>query len=390
MALWITVLSISYGFVMLLDPLMYTFIAYKLNISSVYLGLCSALWSVFYIVVSMLFGSLADKGRSRVLILISLFCLTISWLLMLSFNLITVFTSYMFHAISMASANLALNAAIFDNVDSYYWSRAILFTRFIGNTIRGFVFIVLAIVNYFDVVIVLQITILSLLLSVMLIPSISLIPERSIYRLYRLTRGIGSYVKASASLLYIDNPGVAQDVFQKVWSRNVNSNLGTSRIATVIMLVTCVGDYILSFLPLIIKNKVSLQILWIAYGITALFSIVILYKLREAEINNKILAIILILIRSTVLILGINVINDMISLTLYLIANSVLFSIIDLVFYNIFVSSTAGYGTSLYYTLRELGSIIGPVLGGFLLAVDMKIYTAIAIAITIASVLLAL
>jgi len=80
----------------------------------------------------------------------------------------------------------------------------------------------------------------------------------------------------------------------------------------------------------------------------------------------------------------------MISLTLYLIANSVLFSIIDLVFYNIFVSSTAGYGTSLYYTLRELGSIIGPVLGGFLLAVDMKIYTAIAIAITIASVLLAL
>jgi hypothetical protein len=290
----------------------------------------------------------------------------------------------------MASANLALNAAIFDNVDSYYWSRAILFTRFIGNTIRGFVFIVLAIVNYFDVVIVLQITILSLLLSVMLIPSISLIPERSIYRLYRLTRGIGSYVKASASLLYIDNPGVAQDVFQKVWSRNVNSNLGTSRIATVIMLVTCVGDYILSFLPLIIKNKVSLQILWIAYGITALFSIVILYKLREAEINNKILAIILILIRSTVLILGINVINDMISLTLYLIANSVLFSIIDLVFYNIFVSSTAGYGTSLYNTLRELGSIIGPVLGGFLLAVDMKIYTAIAIAITIASVLLAL
>jgi hypothetical protein len=290
----------------------------------------------------------------------------------------------------MASANLALNTAVFDNIDNYYWGKAILFTRVVGNVVRGSMFIALALTNFFNISVVLQITILLLLMSAITIPSISLISERSIYRLYKVARDIGSYVKASTSLLYIDNPSIAQDVFQKIWSRPANTGLNARRIAVIAMFVTCVGDYVLSFLPFIIKNKVNLQTLWIAYGVTALFSIAVLYMLREVEFSSKPIAIALILLRSAILILGLNMVNDVVPLTLYLVANSTLFSLIDLVLYNLFVSSSAGYSTSLYYTLRELGSIVGSIIGGYLLTIDLKIYMGAALAISAIQLILAL
>ncbi|MCC6017000.1 MAG: hypothetical protein LM582_08165 [Desulfurococcaceae archaeon] len=390
MELWIIVLSISYGFLMLLDPLIYTYVAYQLNVSSVYLGLCSAMWSIVYIVASMFLGFLADEGKSRTLTILSLVSISLSLVTMSTFNSVTAFISYMLHAFSMASANLALNTAVFDNIDNYYWGKAILFTRVVGNVVRGSMFIALALTNFFNISVVLQITILLLLMSAISIPSISLISERSIYRLYKVARDIGSYVKASTSLLYIDNPSIAQDVFQKIWSRPANTGLNARRIAVIAMFVTCVGDYVLSFLPFIIKNKVNLQTLWIAYGVTALFSIAALYMLREVEFSSKPIAIALILLRSAILILGLNMVNDVVPLTLYLVANSTLFLLIDLVLYNLFVSSSAGYSTSLYYTLRELGSIVGSIIGGYLLSIDLKIYTGAALAISAIQLILAL
>lgn len=387
--LWISVVSISYGLLMLLDPLMYTFISYKLGVSSIYLGICSALWSILYIFTSMFLSFLADEGRSRLLMVIALTSITFSWLTLSSLNMFTAFVSYMLHAISMASANLALNTVIFENIDSYYWSRALIFTRFVGNTVRGVLFIALAMINVIEVSIVLQISIVTLLISTLLIPSYTLVSERSIYRLYKLTREIGSYIKASTSLLLIDNPSIARDVFQGIWSRG-GTGLSAKKVSTLVMMVTCVGDYVTSLLPILIRDRVNIQILWIAYGITSLFSIASLYMLREAEGGSRGQALLLILIRSAILILGINVVHDIATLTAYLIVNSLLFSIIDLTLYNIYISSTAGYGSSLYYTLRELGSVIGSVLGGFLLTMGMNIYIGTAITLSIITALLTL
>lgn len=388
MALWIIAISVGYGLLVLLDPLMYSFIVYELNVSSIYLGICNAMWSVIYIITTMFLGFLADEGKSRTLMIIALISITLSWFTMCSLNPVTAFISYILHSVSMASTNLALNSIILESIDSHYWGRVFLFTRVVSNAVRGFSFIVLALMDILSPALAQQTAITTLLISIIFSPSHSLISERSIYKLYKLSRSMGSYIKASTSLLYIDKPSVARTLFEKVWSRDRTNGLSAGRVATLIMFVTCIGDYVLAFLPIIIKNRVGLQTLWVAYGITSIFSIIMLYILRSVESGSRGATLMLILIRSALLMLGINIVNNITSLTLYLIVNSALFSIIDVMLHNIFISSTAGYGVSLYYTLRELGSIVGSILGGFLLAIGMGIYIEVAIVLTIATVFL--
>ncbi|MEM1525980.1 MAG: hypothetical protein QW775_01830 [Ignisphaera sp.] len=388
MTLWLVATSVSYGLLMLLDPLVYTFIAYNLNVSSVHLGICNALWSIFYITSMLFLGSLADEGKARLLMVIASASMIFSWLSMLNLNTITAFISYSLHAISIAATNLALNTVVFENVDSQNWGRTLLFMRTIGYIVRGSSFIILASMNMLGVSLIQQVTILVLLVSTVLVPSFSLISERSVYRLYKLVRELSFYVKASTSILYIDKPSVAQGVFDKVWYGYSNSRISENKILASITIITCVNDYVLALLPLMIKNIINLKMLWIAYGVTSIVSIIAVLMLKDVESSSKGLALSLILVRSIILLTGINIIKDIYTLTLYLILTSTLYLVIDVTLYNMYTSSTGGYRSSLYHTLRELGSIIGSIVGGIMLAIGMNTYMGLAIMLTAFSIFL--
>ncbi|MEM4848503.1 MAG: hypothetical protein QXM55_02600 [Ignisphaera sp.] len=388
MILWLAITSVAYGLLMLLDPLIYTFIAYNLSISSIYLGICSALWSIFYISSMLFLGYLADEGRTRMLMVISLTFITLSWLSMTNLNLITAFISYSLHAISIAAANLALNTMVFENVDSQNWGKVLLLMRAIGYMVRGISFIFLASMNILGVSLIQQVAILTLLISTIVVPSFSLISERSIYRLYKLVRELSLYIKASTSILYIDRPNIAQEVFSKIWYGHSNSKIGETRILAAITIITYVNDYILALLPLMIKNTINLKILWTAYGITSIASIAVVFMLKNIESYSKGLVLFLVLARSIVLLAGINIIKDVYTLTLYLISTSALYLAIDVMLYNMYVSSTSGYRSSLYHTLRELGSIVGSIVGGIVLTMGTNMYIGLAIVLTITCIFL--
>ncbi len=337
----------------------------------------------------MLFlGSLADEGKARLLMVIASASMIFSWLSMLNLNTITAFISYSLHAISIAATNLALNTVVFENVDSQNWGRTLLFMRTIGYIVRGSSFIILASMNMLGVSLIQQVTILVLLVSTVLVPSFSLISERSVYRLYKLVRELSFYVKASTSILYIDKPSVAQGVFDKVWYGYSNSRISENKILASITIITCVNDYVLALLPLMIKNIINLKMLWIAYGVTSIVSIIAVLMLKDVESSSKGLALSLILVRSIILLTGINIIKDIYTLTLYLILTSTLYLVIDVTLYNMYTSSTGGYRSSLYHTLRELGSIIGSIVGGIMLAIGMNTYMGLAIMLTAFSIFL--
>lgn len=386
MYLWLVLTSTAYGLLMLLDPVIYTYITYRLEVDSVYLGVCSALWSVFYILSNMCLGVLADRGKVRTLIAISFMASALSWLCMTDLNTVTSAVSYVLHSVSIASLNLSLNVMIFENIDSDLWGKAVLFSRSLGHTVRGFAMILLALANYIDVALVQQATIILIAVSAIFVPSTTIISERSIYRLYGLIKSLGSYLKASTSILYMDKPAVAGNVFERIWY--TRTRMGVGRVAIATMFVTSVGEYVLAFVPLAMKNVLDIRSLWIAYGITSIMVLVVMLLLKNVEDFSKRLLLVLIIFRSLVLILGMNMLRDIAMLTLYLLLSSSLYLAIDTHLYNLFISITGGYRSSLYYTLRELGTITGSVLGGFMLIMGVNAYSAVAIALTLTCVIL--
>lgn len=366
---------------MLLDPIIYTYIAYILNVSSVYLGICGGLWSLFYILASIALGSLGDKGNSRLLIAISLVYTILSRICFINFNMITVLIAYIFHAISIVAMNLAINTIILDTVDNIYWNRVIHLTKIISHSTRGALMILLPVLGLIDIFMVQQITIIMILISLMVIPSTIVISERSIYRMYGLLRDLGSYLKASTSILYIDNTDVAQSIFERVWQSYNYINI--KRIYLVIILMTFISDYVFTVLPLIVKDNISLGSVWLAYGIASLSSLITMLIFGRIENNNKYMILILMLARSIILITGISYIKNVTILIIYITITSMLYLIIDSLLYNLFITKSSGYRSSIYYSLREVGSIIGAVVGGIVLSIGLNIYVLIAISVTI-------
>lgn len=334
----------------------------------------------------MCLGFLADRSRVRTLMAISFIASVFSWLSIARLNIITALLSYVLHAISIASLNLSLNILIFENIDSELWSRIMLFSRSLGHIVRGSIMILLALANYVDIALVQQVTIILIMISIISIPSTTIISERGIYRLYGLVKNLGSYLKASTSILYIDRPAVAENMFEKIWY--TQPKIGVGRVAVAVMFVTSVGEYVLAFIPLIVKSVINIQSLWIAYGITSLTMLIVMLVLKNLEGFSKRLLLTLIIFRSLTLLLGINIVRDVTTLTLYLLLPSLLYLAIDTLLYNLFISLTGGYRTSLYYTLRELGSVIGSALGGLILSMGMNMYTTVAVVLTLTCIIL--
>lgn len=372
MRLWFLIASVTYGMLMMLDPFIYICIAYILNVNSIYLGVCSALWSFVFISSSAIFGVWSDKGKARELMILAFIFMILSWLCLANFNTITALIGYSFHALSLAVINLSINVIIFETIDCDEWGRAILLHRALSYIIRGLTFIFMAITRQTNILIIHQLTIMLIFVMIVVSPSISLISERSLYKMYCIVKELGSYLRASSSLLFVSKPLNMQMMFEKIWS--AYPQISMNKIATLIMLVTAIGDYVFTVLPLVIKNIISLYDIWLVYGVASVLSPLVMITLKSINASSKSVILTLIVLRSLLLLIGMFLINNVITFMIYNMVSSTLYFIIDNILYNTFISLSSGYRSSTYYSLRELGSIVGSVLGGFIMSIRTDIY----------------
>ncbi|ADM28588.1 hypothetical protein Igag_1791 [Ignisphaera aggregans DSM 17230] len=385
--LWIIIASLAYGILAFLDPFLFTYIAYNLSVSGLYLGILNALWSISYIVSNRLLNNFADSGHNKLLLAISILSISISMPMLSNLNLLNGVIAYVLHSISMASMNLSLSVTLLEYIDSEMWKNITSLQKALSNITRGMMLLIAA---FFRSVLTIEnmiiIAIIFSVLSLLAMPSILFTFERNMFRFYRNLRSLSLYLKASSSLMFIDRPKVAISIFEKYW--NYGQTISIPRIIIAVLMVTALGDYIFTVIPYVLRNIVSLQGMWIAYGIAAILSALILLIVVNAEWSSKSLALGLIMSRMLILIIGFNYVRNETTLTLYIVVSSLLFLLIDVTLYNYFIEGSAGFNTSLYFISREIGSIVGSILGGIFIGFGTNTYLLVSLVIGIVPIIL--
>ncbi len=385
---WLAIVSIIYGVIASLDPILFIFIGYTLDVSGVYLGLLSALWSIAYIAVSRIFNSFADKGNNKLLSLFALISLSISYICLRSINHVTAMLLYIMHAIALALMNLAISVTMLENSDSDSWSRASIIQRSLSSVSRGFILLLLAMRREISMGYLFGLSILLNIVSILILPSISWSFERKFYRLNRNINEIGMYIRASSSVLFLDKPSIAYYIYTTSWGKENRASI--YRVLIAIMMATAIGDYIFAVLPIILKSYMSIYSLWIAYGIASIFSAFIIIAVGTPSINRKIFAIAMSIARTCLLVFGLTFIRETLTLAIYIAMASLLYMFIDITLYNMFVENSAGFSTANYFISREIGSIMGSLISGLMLGFGIYpfLLTALIIGFSLAIVLM--
>ncbi len=374
--MWLFIISIVYGVLVSLDPILFVFIGYNLEVSGAYMGLLSAIWSIAYVLISKALNRVADEGYNKFLLLFAFGSLGIAYLCFRSLNHITALLSYTMHAVSVASMNLAISVTMLENIDSDLWQTSSILQRCLSSLARGVVLIVMSFEGVLSIHNLFWISLTLAVISLILTPSISLTLARKIYRLSRSLDELGMYIKASSSILFLDKPNLVQHIFTYSWDKW--NTIPPYKILISTTMTTALGDYVFTVLPIILRNYIVLSNMWMAYGIAAVLSAITIAILKDLSTNRRGFAIPLIAIRTCVLILGLSVIKDLVSLTTYIVLSSLLYMLIDITLYNMFIEVSAGFSTANYFISREMGSILGSLIGGIMIAFGDTPFLAVA------------
>jgi len=364
---WLLITVLALGLLQFLDTGLYSYVAYNLNVGGIYLGVMSALWSLIYILANHMLSGLADLGRNKLLIIISTISLLAIYVLFININEVNSLLMYSLHALAIASVNLALSITVLEIYDYFSWGRVNMLSRVLSNVFRGVTFLLVALggINLSIIIVSLIITSIT---SVLLIPSIGLNIERKLYKMSRDLSLISRYMKASTALLYIHRPKEALEIFERVWSGS--DRLRPWKILISAFSYVAFSDAIFVILPLILKNSLSLNTLMFSWGIallvTGVTSIPVISIIGSLEGGTSMkLVITSILLRGLTLVLLLQLVSDTLTLTLYLLTVVFIGTLADSLMYNKFVEVNAGYSTSNYFIARELGSIVGSLISGF-------------------------
>lgn len=379
---WLLITVLALGLLQFLDTGLYSYVVYNLDVGGIYLGVMNALWSFTYILANHLLSELADLGRNKLLITISTASLLTIYVLFMNINDLNSLLIYSLHALAVASMNIALSVTILEVYDYFSWSRVNMLSRVLSNVFRGITFLLVVLTTINLNVIIISLIIISVT-SILLIPSIGLNIERKLYKMCRDLSLVSRYMKASTALLYIHRPKGALEVFEVVWSSS--DRLKPWKILISVFSYVVFSDIIFVILPLILKNFLSLDMLMFSWGIallvTGLTSIPVISITSSLEGSTTMkLMVLSILLRGLALILLLPLVSDVLTLTLYLLTVVFISTLADSLIYNKFVEVSAGYSTSKYFIVRELGSIVGSLISGF-------IFTFIPIAIPIISLI---
>lgn len=389
--MWLILTVLVVGLLQFLDTGLYTYIAYSLRVDGFYLGIVSAAWSVAYIISNSCFSRLADRGRNKVLLLIASVALILIYVLFSNISLLNGLMLYSLHAIAVATVNLSLSITILEMYDYTSWNSINTFSRMASNLVRGSAFLLIAL-YFIDLQLILILTTVFTHLSLMSLPRVGLNIERTLFKINRNLSYVGRYLKASTALLCIHKPREALEYFEKVWSGS--NDLKPWRVLTSTALYTAFGDMVLVVLPLLLKDYVGLNILWLSWGVAFLLTPLIVLPLvskltsDSRDGDSKLIGVLIFLRGLALTLLLLTYLYDGLALTLYLLLIVMLSSMTDSLTYNKFVGVSAGYGVSNYYIAREVGSITGSLIGGLVFMFMPWALPTLTIVLAIASVVI--
>lgn len=356
----------------MLDMAIFTYIGYTFKVSPIYYSVVAAAWSVTYITGNKLFSALSDSGKNKDLMLLAFVFISTSMLLFWKSTLVSVTLAYLMHAMAVSTANLAMSTSIYEIFDSSDWNKYSTFQRILQNLLRGTTLIVIS-SGIISVTLsqVLMLTSALGALSFFILPSISLGFERKLHMLGKNVTDLIGFASTRGILTTAIENARSMEIGTISFMGFSDRHLPRGRILVSTFLAVAVGDFVFTAMPLLIKTSVTLSNYWMAQGITGITVAVAALLINALLRGDKKIAIAIIAMRGLWLSLAMPLMYSENTIVFYLIGMYFLGLAMDATLFNLYSEASSGYGAHSYFISRELGTLTGSLLAGFVLALGV-------------------
>jgi len=356
----------------MLDMAIFTYIGYTFKVSPIYYSVVAAAWSVTYITGNKLFSALSDSGKNKDLMLLAFVFISTSMLLFWKSTLVSVTLAYFMHAMAVSTANLAMSTSIYEIFDSSDWKKYSTFQRILQNLLRGTTLIVISsgIINA-TLSQVLMLTSALGALSFFILPSISLGFERKLHMLGKNVTDLIGFASTRGILTTAIENARSMEIGTISFMGFSDRHLPRGRILVSTFLAVAVGDFVFTAMPLLIKTSVTLSNYWMAQGITGITVAVAALLINALLRGDKKIAIAIIAMRGLWLSLAMPLMYSENTIVFYLIGMYFLGLAMDATLFNLYSEASSGYGAHSYFISREVGTLTGSLLAGFVLALGV-------------------
>jgi len=356
----------------MLDMAIFTYIGYTFKVSPIYYSVVAAAWSVTYITGNKLFSALSDSGKNKDLMLLAFVFISTSMLLFWKSTLVSVTLAYFMHAMAVSTANLAMSTSIYEIFDSSDWKKYSTFQRILQNLLRGTTLIVISsgIINA-TLSQVLMLTSAIGALSFFVLPSISLDFERKLHMLGKNVTDLIGFASTRGILTTAIENARSMEIGTISFMGFSDRHLPRGRILVSTFLAVAVGDFVFTAMPLLIKTSVTLSNYWMAQGITGITVAVAALLINALLRGDKKIAIAIIAMRGLWLSLAMPLMYSENTIVFYLIGMYFLGLAMDATLFNLYSEASIGYGAHSYFISREVGTLTGSLLAGFVLALGV-------------------
>lgn len=356
----------------MLDMAIFTYIGYTFKVSPIYYSVVAAAWSVTYITGNKLFSALSDSGKNKDLMLLAFVFISTSMLLFWKNTLVSVTLAYFMHAMAVSTANLAMSTSIYEIFDSSDWKKYSTFQRILQNLLRGTTLIVISsgIINA-TLSQVLMLTSAIGALSFFILPSISFGFERKLHMLGKNVTDLTGFASTRGILTTAIENARSMEFGTISFMGFSDRHLPRGRILVSTFLAVAVGDFVFTAMPLLIKTSVTLSNYWMAQGITGITVAVAALLINALLRGDKKIAIAIIAMRGLWLSLAMPLMYSENTIVFYLIGMYFLGLAMDATLFNLYSEASSGYGAHSYFISREVGTLTGSLLAGFVLALGV-------------------
>jgi len=367
LALWVLMGALGQALLGLVGVVLYTFIAYQGGVTGFSLALLATLWSLVFFVASRLMAPSAEAGCNKGLGLVSLLSLGASVAVFIVLGGVAgAAAAFVLHAVASAALSVSLGLTSMEYTEYGYWVRIDIVERIIGLVFVGSVLVALGrrIVSWSPAEMMIA-ALVVLLLYYLAAPPVVLDFERRYYRYNRYLEAVRGYVRAVSVLAYMGSPRLMEAAYARLRAR-FPRYLSPERVAVGAMLATAVGEYVMAVLPVNMRDVVALTTLWQGYGWASLLTAAALAPIALTQRTSPVLAGSVSLARGVLLAAFFTRLRGVQDIALYVAASSILFGVVDAILANYYVDAAYARRGPFYQAMRELGSIIGPLLAAVL------------------------
>ncbi|HWQ17315.1 MAG TPA: hypothetical protein VNL13_05740 [Sulfolobales archaeon] len=366
-------LYLTYVFFMVSIGLLDAVTIYKassqLGADPMYLGILSFLWSLFYIVSTLVFGPLGDSYKIRVLSVIASSLMISSTLsILFSDSLSIIAIGYILHAIASSAGRIAISIDVMENKDPEEWG-------YINYILKGLYWIFRGVFIYFSLAEGRQdllVAVITLIASTHLL----VIPQgffrRAIYRAELMLEKIhGSIVLRGLTITSIleRRPGTLHTI-EALWDR-FRSDRNPLLTAISASMLTMAFELVITPSPSILVRETGSQGLAVyLYTSPILVGLaIIVTTLLSRDPDQRFvgrISVVISILSGLALAISYRDNDHGIPLAFPLITFTLSYQLSELDTYYKYSSITAGYDIGRYLAIREIGGLVGGLLSGYI------------------------